>query len=129
MLPKMRPPPPQNFLKLALSIVVRLEAERTVVAKAMNETVIKNIRSATTGHFVLGNDRLKREIERALEQGIRQTKSGRNAITSDYRGLFKAASSSRVNHATYSRTWESKDSQCSEAKGDLPCITAITYIL
>jgi len=79
--------PPQNFLNLALSILVRLEAERAVVAEAMNEAVIKIFRSAKTENSVLGYDRLKREIERALEQGFRQAKSGRNAITSDYRGL------------------------------------------
>ena len=58
-----------------------------MVAEAMNEAVIKIFRLATTGNSVLGNERLKRGIERALEQGFRQAKSGRNAITSDYRGL------------------------------------------
>ncbi|GBE49263.1 transposase IS200 like protein [bacterium BMS3Bbin13] len=61
----------------------RRRAYRTLFRAHMEPTLIDEIRTATNGNYVLGNDRFKEDVARVLKRRVTPGKSGRPRRTTD----------------------------------------------
>ena len=69
--------PHSSYLSLGDDALQRQKSYRSMVESGVSEELIKSIRSATNGNFVLGNERFSREIEFALNRRVSPRRSGR----------------------------------------------------
>jgi len=69
--------PHDRYLRIARTLDTRLEAYRALFKAHMDPEIISEIRAATNGNYVLGDERFQRQIERALGRRARRGKAGR----------------------------------------------------
>jgi putative transposase len=66
-----------DYQSLAADALLRAERYRTLFSAHLDLGLIEQIRSATNGNFVLGNDRFRDEVERMLKRRVVPGRSGR----------------------------------------------------
>ena len=66
-----------DYLALGRSPNIRLEAYRELFQGPLDRTTVENIRCATNGNYVLGNQRFREEIAAMLKRRVTPGKSGR----------------------------------------------------
>ena len=66
-----------DYLSLGDNAPQRQKVYRSMVESGVSEELVKSIRSATNGNFVLGNERFSRELEFALGRRVLPRRSGR----------------------------------------------------
>ncbi|MFK7975699.1 MAG: transposase [Halioglobus sp.] len=69
--------PHPSYLCLGDSKTTRLENYRQLLGGVMEDSVLTEIRNATNGNFVLGDDRFREEIEQALQRRVSPGQTGR----------------------------------------------------
>lgn len=69
--------PHDDYLRLGLSDKERLTAYRELFRMHMEPALVDEIRTATDGNYVLGNERFKEEIGRMLSRRVTPGKPGR----------------------------------------------------
>jgi putative transposase len=71
--------PHAEYLKLGRDDAERREAYRALFRAHVDETLTEEIRDATNGNFVLGNERFQAQIAKALGRRVARGKAGRPA--------------------------------------------------
>ena len=71
--------PSDEYLRLGRDDAERREAYRTLFRAHLDEALIDEIRDATNGNFVLGDQRFREQIARALGRRVERGKAGRPA--------------------------------------------------
>jgi putative transposase len=69
--------PHEQYLRLARTQVARRKAYRELCRAHLDAEVVEEIRQSTQGNFALGNERFKKQIEKALGRRARRGTSGR----------------------------------------------------
>ncbi len=69
--------PHRNYLSLGNNVLDRQIAYRSMVESGVSEELVKSIRSATKGNFVLGDEHFSREMESALNRRVLRGQPGR----------------------------------------------------
>lgn len=69
-----------NYLSLGPSKNTRKEAYRQFVGQGIDQEALDEIRNATNGNFVLGDNRFKAEIEQALQRRVSPGQTGRPRV-------------------------------------------------
>ena len=69
--------PHRNYLCLGNSALERQNTYRSLVESGVSQELVKSIRSATNGNFVLGDERFSREMEFALNRRVLRGQPGR----------------------------------------------------
>ena len=69
--------PHRNYLCLGNNALERQSTYRSLVESGVSQELVKSIRSATNGNFVLGDERFSREMEFALNRRVLRGQPGR----------------------------------------------------
>lgn len=69
--------PHEDYVRLGLTDEERRSAYKYLLAEALDRQHIDQVRTATNGNYVLGNERFKKEIELALGRRVTPGKRGR----------------------------------------------------
>ena len=69
--------PHRSYMSLGGNALHRRRAYRSMVESGLSEELVRSIRSATNGNFVLGDERFSREIEVSLNRRVLPGRSGR----------------------------------------------------
>ena len=67
----------EDYQALATDLSLRAERYRALFAAHLDAGLVKQIRAATNGNFVLGNDRFREEVEQMLKRRVVPGRSGR----------------------------------------------------
>ena len=73
--------PHPSYISLGDSKSKRLECYRQFLGEHMEESVLEEVRNATNGNFVPGDNRFKAEIEQALQRRVSPGQSGKPRLT------------------------------------------------
>jgi putative transposase len=79
--------PHAQYARLGRRDAERRQAYRALFRAHLDETIVDEIRSATNGHYALGNRRFQQQIEAALGRRAIRGEPGRpaKALREDYR--------------------------------------------
>lgn len=69
--------PHPSYISLGSNRTERLESYRQFLGQGIEERVLEEIRDATNGNFVLGDDRFRAEMEQVLQRRVSPGRSGR----------------------------------------------------
>ena len=69
--------PHEQYMRIARTDAARREAYRELFKAHLDAEVVEEIRQSTNGNFALGNERFKKQIEKALGRRARRGVSGR----------------------------------------------------
>ncbi len=69
--------PHEQYLRLGRTDVERRQVYRALFKTRLDENILNDIRQSTNGNFALGNERFKKQIERALGRRARRGTAGR----------------------------------------------------
>ena len=69
--------PHPSYISLGSDRTERLGCYRQFLKQGIEESVLAEIRDATNGNFVLGDDRFKAQIEQALQRRVSPGRAGR----------------------------------------------------